>query len=164
MREALDFHSKWLLYHVLGNKKSRWWLEAFLGQKTNGTKREETGQGVPLFFSALLAKAEMADKLYLLVCLCRLIGTGCLESCVEKDSQISGLNIWIKCCDWLAMSTKSIELEVAKCMPHICILGWMSILLSAKHFMTSMETEHFAIECDDSYSAFFVLLSFFVFP
>ena len=57
----------------------------------------------------------------------RLIGTGCLESCVDKDSQISGLNIWIKCCYWLAMSTKSIELEVAKCMTHICILGWVSV-------------------------------------
>lgn len=46
--------------------------------------------------------------------------------CWERFSD-SGLNIWIKCCDWLVMSTKSIELEVAKCMPHVCILGWVSV-------------------------------------
>ena len=42
---------------------------------------------------------------------------------------------------------------------------WVSecILLSAKHFMTSMETEHFTIECDGSYSAFFVILFFVLF-
>ena len=95
----------------------------FSWSKTNGTKREETEQGALLFFQPFWQ--EQRWQISFIVSTNASIG--CIESCVEKEYQISRVSLWMKCWDWLVMSAMSTEMEKMKCRAHICIIGWVSV-------------------------------------
>ena len=95
----------------------------FSWSKINGTKREETEQGALLFFQPFWQ--EQRWQISFIVSTNASIG--CIESCVEKEYQISRVSLWMKCWDWLVMSAMSTEMEKMKCRAHICIIGWVSV-------------------------------------